>query len=145
MNLNPFKLDLPRSWDDQTVYYFRGPDIDEKEHQIILTIDRYLQHEDIEDFAREQTDPLLQNLQGLEVLKDEDVAIDDGNPVWEFVCRWTPGENVSVFKKYIFVFFDGMGFTFQAEFSKKSYKILGSQMKQMVENLLPGTYEPLEE
>jgi hypothetical protein len=143
--MSRFKVDLPNGWEDQTVYHFRGPDIDGNQHLIILTVDRHLRDDDIVAFAQDRISPIEDNLQGLEVLKKEEVTIEDGNPVFEFVYRWIPGEGIRMFQKYIFVIKDDMGFSFSGSFSKKSLKMLGGQMKELVDSLLPGTYEPLEE
>jgi hypothetical protein len=141
----PFTFEIPSGWEDQTVYTFRGPKIDEHEHMLILNITRKLQHEDIYHFAREWIDPMVNTLQGLDILKEEEITIEDGNPAYEFVCRWTPADNVAVIKKYVFVFMYDMGFTFSCDFSKKSYKMLSGQLKDFIDSLLPGTYEPYEE
>jgi hypothetical protein len=140
-----FEIALPTGWEDQTVYHFRGPDIDGTPHLIILTIDRHLQDDRIAVFAQDRMDPIEASLQGLEVLKKEEVTIEGGNPVFEFVYRWIPGEGIRMFQKYVFVTKDDMGFSFCGSFSKKSLKMLGGQMKELVDSLLPGTYEPLEE
>jgi len=141
---NRFQIKLPTGWEDQTVYHFRGPDIDGAPHLMILTVDRHLQDDDIATFAQDRMTPIEENLQGLEVLKKEEVTIEGGNPVFEFVYRWIPGEGIRMFQKYVFVLKDGLGFSFCASFSKKSLKMLGGQMKELVDSLLPGTYEPLE-
>ncbi|MBN2183959.1 MAG: DcrB-related protein [Candidatus Krumholzibacteriota bacterium] len=141
---NRFKFDLPREWQDQTVYYFKGPDIDGTGHQIMLTLDRNLQHEEIGQFARQKTDPIVRNLGGLEVLKDEDVTLENGNPVYEFICKWVPSDELTVIKVFIFVFYGGTGFSFSCDFSRKSHKMLGGQLRKIVESLLPGTYEEIE-
>lgn len=145
MNKDQFKFNLPPEWEDQTAYFFKGPDIDGQEHLLMLHLDRHLQQDDINDFARQRIAPITENLQGLEVLKDEEVTIEEGNPVYEFTCRWMPAEGISVLKKYIFVFYDNMGFTFNCDFSKKSYKMLSKQISSIIDSLLPGTYEPLED
>ena len=140
-----FRFDLPTGWEDQTVYHFRGPDIDGQSHTMTLTIARRLIDDDIAAFARDRIDPIVENLQGLEVLKQEEVTLEGGHPVFEFVYRWIPGEGVKLYQEYVFVIMDGIGFSFCCSFSKKSFKMLGNQMKDMVEALLPGTYEPPEE
>ncbi|MBN1163425.1 MAG: DcrB-related protein, partial [Candidatus Krumholzibacteriota bacterium] len=138
---NQFRFDLPGEWEDQTVFVFRGPIIGESEHKLLVTIDRNPQQDDIREFARDRTSPLVDSLQGLEVLKDEEITLEDGNPAYEFVCKWIPSEEISIIKKYVFVFYDRMGFTFSCDFSKKSYKILGGQMSGIIESFLPGTYQ----
>ncbi len=141
---NQFKFDLPGEWKDQTVYYFRGPNIDGTDHQIILTLDRNLQHEQIEPFAREKTKPIVESLGGLEVLKDEEITLENGNPAYEFICKWIPSDDLTIIKVFIFVFYDNIGFSFNCDFSRKSHKMLGQQFRKIVEKILPGTYEEIE-
>ncbi len=144
-NHNPFDFDLPSEWEDQTVYVFRGPNIGNVEHRLMVTIDRHLQHDNIADFAREKSEPITENLSGLEVIRDEDVTLENGNSVHEFICKWIPSDEKTIFKKYIFVLCHDMGFTFFCDFSKKSLKMLGGQMNDIIESLLPGTFEPVED
>ena len=141
MNFNP---SLPPGWHDQTVYHFRGPEIDGMPHVIVVIIDRNMTDPDLASFVERQTDPLRYNLQGIEILKDESITIDGGNQAHEFVYQWIPGEGVRLYQKYVFVIKDGMGFTISGSFSKRSLKMLGGQMTQLIETLLPGTYEQVE-
>lgn len=141
---NPFKLDLPTGWEDQTVYHFNGPNIDGQPHTLMLTIARRLVDSDVESFARDRINPIVDNLQGLEVLKDEETTVEGCYPSYDFAYRWIPGEGVSMYHRYIFVLANGMGFSFSASFSKKSFKMLSGQMKDVIESLLPGTFEPFE-
>lgn len=145
MNDNPFSFELPTGWEDQTVYYFRGPNEGDREHLLTLVLNRHLQHESVVDFAKEQTDAIISGLQSTEVVRDEEITQEDGNQAHEFVYKWTPAENIHIFKKYVFVLKGGIGFTFSCEFSKKSLKTVGVAMKDAIEALIPGTYEPLEE
>ncbi|MCX5752511.1 MAG: DcrB-related protein [Candidatus Krumholzibacteria bacterium] len=142
---NRFEFDLPDGWQDQTVFHFRGPVIDDQEHLLTLVIDRFLQQTDVREFARPRTQPVLAALQGVEVLKDEETTVPGCYPSYEFVYRWMPVEGVKIFKKQIFVLRESAGYAFDIEFSKKSYKMLGEQVKKVIENLLPGTYEPRED
>ena len=142
---NLFQINLPLGWEDQTVYVFRGPEEDGREHNLMLMVDRHLQHEDISAFAREKTQPIIDALQGVEALKDEEITLEGGNPVYEYVYKWVPSENYISFQRYLFVFSEGMGFTFSIGFSKKSLKLLNGQVNGIIESLVPGTFEPLEE
>ncbi|MCD6379011.1 DcrB-related protein [bacterium] len=135
-----FNIKLPKGWQDQTSYYFKGPEIDGFGHEILLNVDRFLQHDDIKIFAREKIDPIVQTMQGIDVLKDEEVTIEEGNPAYEFVYKWIPADEIVEIHKYIFVIMDEMGFMFNIRCNRKSYKMLGSQVKKIVEGLLPGTY-----
>jgi hypothetical protein len=135
-----FNIKLPRGWQDQTSYFFRGPEIDGFRHEMLLNVDRFLKHQDINSYAREKIDPIVQIMQGVEILKEEEVTREGGNPVYEFVYKWIPADEMVELSKYIFVIWEGMGFMFSVRFSRKSYKMLGSQVTEIVERLLPGTY-----
>jgi len=141
-DIDRFRFDLPRDWQDQTVYHFSGPEIDGQKHMLTLTIDRQLQETDIGSFARVRTQPAVESLQGIEVLKDEETTVPGCYPTYEFVYRWIPSAEIRLFKKYIFVLRESMGYSFEIEFSKKSYKLLGEQVKKIIESMLPGTFEP---
>ena len=140
-----FYIDLPKGWSDQTVYAFCGPVVDGVNHMMLLAIDRNLQYDDIEEFKRVKMTPIVEGLAGLEVLKDEEVTVEGGHPAWEYVYKWIPGEGVVVIQKYVFVLADDMGYTFSCRFSKKTIQTVGLQVKDLIESLVPGTYEPLEE
>lgn len=140
-----FKFNLPSGWNDQTVYHFKGPDLDGKDHTVTMTIDRNPQVDNIGEFASMRTSPILNSLQGVEVMKNEETTIEYGNPSWEFVYKWVLSDDIKLIIKNVYVFKNGMGFSFDCEFSKKSYKLLGGQMKSLIDSLVPGTYEPIEE
>ncbi len=136
-----FNIALPGEWQDLTSYYFRGPEIDGLSHEIRLNVDRFLQHQDIGAYAREKIDPIVENMQGIEVLKDEEVTLEEGNPAYEFVYKWIPTGEIVEINKYIFVIWGDMGFMFSVRFNRKSYQMLNSQVRAVVERLLPGTYQ----
>lgn len=140
-----FKFDLPKGWMDQTVYVFQGPKEADLDHSIMLTLDRKLRHDEITDFAAERTSPIIESMDNIDVLKNEEITLPDSNPAWEFVYKWVPTDGMIFFQKYVFVYKDKIGFTFSCKFTKQTIKTVGAQMKQIIENLLPGTYEPLDE
>jgi len=111
----------------------------------MLAIDRHLQHDTVKKFADQQTGIIKENLLGLEVLKEKEITVEGGNPAYEFVCKWVPGNDFVVYKKYVFVIQDKRGFTFNCDFTKKTYKMLGKKVNELIEQLLPGTYTALDE
>lgn len=141
---NRFEFKLPAGWEDQTAYTFKGPDDGDLSHSIVLIVDRKLQHDSVDSFAREKTRPILDALQGIDVLKDEETTVPGCNPSYDFYYKWIPSEEKIIFQKYVFVIADGMGFCFAAQFSKRTLKTVGAMMKKVVESVLPGTYEPLD-
>ncbi len=143
--LERFEIDLPSGWEDQTVYFFKGPEIDEREHRIMMTVDRNPRQDQIAQFASLRTRPVVEALQGVEILKDEETTVPGCFPSYDFVYKWIPVEGVKILKKYIFVLHGKYGFTFEIEFSKKSYKMLGGEVKKLIDRILPGTYKPDDE
>lgn len=136
-----FNINLPKGWQDQTMYYFKGPKLDEFEHEIMMTIDRKPQTDDIIEFARKRISPIVQTMTGIDVLKDKQTSISGGNESYEFVYKWIPADQMVEIHKYIYVLKDKLGFTFNIRFTKKSYKLLNNQIKEILESILPGTYE----
>lgn len=137
---NRLYIELPSGWADQTVYMFQGPQIGDMEHSVTLVIDRVLQADSIGEMAFDKTSILTEGRDGAEVLKDEEITVEEGNPAWEFVYKWMPAENMKLYCRYILVMKDGMGFTFWGTFSKQTLKTAGAQMKGIIESLLPGTF-----
>ncbi len=139
-----FEFDLPAGWEDQTVYTFKGPDDGDLSHTIMLIVDRHLQHDTVESYAREKISPILDTLQGVDVLKDEDTTVPGCHPSYDFYYKWIPADGMVVFQKNVFVLAGGRGFCFCGRFSKRTSKTVGSMLKKVVESVLPGTYEPLD-
>lgn len=137
-----FNIPLPGGWEDQTVYFFRGPEIDGREHKLMMTVDRHPQKKNISEFAWQRTKPVIESLQGVEILKDEETTVPGCYPSYEFVYKWIPAEGIRLFRKCVFVLHGEYGFSFEIEFSKRTYKMLGGQVKKLIEGLLPETYEP---
>ena len=140
-----FCFDLPQGWEDQTVYHFIGPEESGLRHSVRMVIDRTLLKKEIKQFARVKTQPIADSLQSIEVLKDEETTVGGCFPSYEFVYKWVLGEKRTMINNCVFVIADGMGFCFEARFSKKSYKTVGLQLRDIVEAILPGTFEPQDE
>lgn len=135
-----FNIQLVDGWEDLTAYVFRGPMIDDFDHRIILNIDRQLQHDDIVDYSQEKINPIVQTMTGIDVLKDEEITFEGGNPAYEFVYKYILSDELFQIHKYSFIIKDNLGFSFNVCFTKKSYKILKEQVKEIIESIVPGTY-----
>ena len=140
-----YEFDLPSGWNSQTVYHFRGPQDGETEHMLILTINPKPQHDTVESFAKETIAIIERQMTGIEELKSEEVESDGIHPVWEYVYKWMPSDDLAFFQKYVFVMAGGLSFTFTCQFTKKSYKTVGSQLRDVIDSILPGTYHPIED
>lgn len=132
-----FNINLPDDWTDQTVHTFMGPDDSGIQHMLTVIIDRDAGDIELNDFARERIDNMVDTLQSVDVLKDEQKDLENGEPVHEFVCRWIPTDDKVIYKKQIFMIVDGIGYTFSADFSKKTLKTIARQVEQMIVSFKP--------
>ena len=57
-------------------------------------------------------------------------------PAVELVLKWVLQDGLIRYKRYLFVVKDQMGFTFNCDFTKKSFGLLTEQMSQVVRSLL---------
>ncbi|MBD3257311.1 DUF1795 domain-containing protein [candidate division GN15 bacterium] len=140
-----FCYELPKGWQDQTVYNFIGPEDSGIQHSVRMIIDRHLLVKEISRFARQRTQPIEDSLQSVEVLKNEETTVEGCHPSWEFIYKWVLAEDRVMIQTYIFVICEKMGFTFEARFTKRTFNTVGRQLHEVVEALLPGTFEPLED
>lgn len=134
-----FNIDVPEGWEDQTVHTFMGPDDSGMVHMLTVTIDRDLGGMELDEFARERIDNITATMQSIEILKDEPKELENGRRVHEFVYRWIPTPDKIIYKKQIFMITDGTGYTFSADFSKKTLKTIAMQVEQMI-----NSFEPVE-
>jgi len=109
---------------------------------MMLTVDRNRQEDDLERYALARTQSILSSMPGTEVLKDEEITVPGGNPVYEFAFKWRPSDENTYLEKYFFVFYDNMGLTFYLRFEKNTHKTVGLQVKEVIESILPGTFNP---
>ena len=132
-----FNIEFPDAWQDQTVHTFMGPDDGGIQHMLTVIIDKNVGDMELNDFARERIDNVIDTMQSIEVLKDEQKDLENGRPVHEFVYRWIPTPDKVIFKKHIFMILDGIGYTFSADFSKKTLKTIAMQVEQMIDSFEP--------
>lgn len=132
-----FKINLPDEWQDQTVHTFMGPDDSGLQHMVTIIVDKDAGSYGLEEFARERIDNVVDTMQSIEVLKDEQKELANGILVHEFVYRWIPTDDKVIFKKQVFMIIDGIGYTFSADFTKKTLKTIAMQVEQMINSFRP--------
>lgn len=134
----PFHLDLPDGWEDRTVYLFMGPDDSGVQHMMQLTVDPDVEESDLAEYARVRIDNIMASLQGAEILKEEEKTLSDGRNAYELVYKWVPVEGQINFNKVVYLLIDGAGYTFTANFSKKTIKTIGVEVDRMIDTFHPG-------
>jgi len=134
-----FSLMLPEEWDDRTVYTFMGPDEYGLQHMLTLTIEEGISDTDLEEFAQERIDAVLEPLQSVDVLKDEAVSLANGKNAYECVYKWVPVEGKILYRRLVFMIEDGAGYTFAAIFTWNTMNTLGVDVDKMINSFVPGT------
>ncbi len=132
-----FLVNLPEGWEDRTVYYFQGPEDSGVQHSLALTIDRELEGDDLAEFARDRIDQVMLSIQGAEILKDEPIILAGGNEAYECVIKWVPVDGNVIFRKLLYLILDGIGYSFSANFSKKTIKTIGVEVDRIINSLRP--------
>ena len=135
--MDNFFIELPQGWENQSIYMFKGPTIGSTEHYLRLLIDRRIGVQTLTAYARERIDLILNNLQGVEVLKEEVRELGEGHQVYEFVYKWIPTENMVKFCKYYYLVEGINGYTFNIEFTKKTMKLLTGEIEKIIASFLP--------
>lgn len=133
-----FMITLPEGWEDQTVHTFMGPDDSGVKHMLTVTVNPSVETNDVSEFARERIDLAMNTLQGAEILKDEPKELPDGRGAHECIIKWIPTDGNVIFRKMIFMLYDGKGYSFAANFSKKTIKTIGTVVDQMIVSLRPA-------
>jgi hypothetical protein len=133
----PFVVELPKGWDNRTVYVFMGPDDSGVQHMIQLVVDPDTAGADLADFARMRIEAALEQLQGTEVLKDEAITLGNGTAAHECIYKWIPVDNTVIYKRNLYMILDGTGYTFSGNFSKKTLQTRGVEMDRIVESFRP--------
>jgi hypothetical protein len=135
---NQFQLTLPDSWSDRTAHLFQGPDDSGVQHNLQLVIEPDTDAADAAEYGRDRFDSLMESIQGATVLKQEEKTLSDGRTVYECVYKWIPVDSQVMFNKVVYMIVDGAGYTFTANFSKKTIKTIGVEVDRIIESFHPG-------
>lgn len=135
---NHFDITLSNGWQDKTAYYFEGPDDSGVLHTMTLVVDTEPGNVQLSEFAHIRIDQMMLTLQRAEILKEEERTLANGNPVYECIVKWIPADGKIVFQKYVYMLLDGVGYTFSANFSKKTIKTIGTVVEEMIASFRPA-------
>jgi hypothetical protein len=135
---NPLHIQLPDDWDDRTVHTFMGPDDSGVQHLLTLVVDPEVVDDNVSDYARQRIDTLMDSLQGAEILKAEERTLPGGNCIYECVYKWVPSKDKPIFQKVVYLIAGGTGYTFSANFSKKTIKTIGVEVERMIDSFRPA-------
>lgn len=130
-----FHIDLPKGWLDQSLFVYSGPQVNGMPFQFFMLIDRNAGDLSLQEFANDRIEAAIEQDPAMEVLKREQEELPSGREVFEFVGRTVPTEGEVLFKRQVYMIIDDVGYTFTANFNKRSLKTLGVQMMQIIDTL----------
>lgn len=137
--MNYFKLELPKSWVNETVYLFRGPEDGGLQHYLRLVVHPDVGKRNLEDFARDHIESVKQNLGSIEVLREEPRELENGLQTYEFVYKWIPTDDKVIFQKFIYLVIDRKGYMFSCEFNQRTRNTVALEVEKII-----NSFEPLE-
>jgi len=133
-----FQIELPDGWEDRTVHQFLGPDDSGVQHVLNLVVDPNAQTDDVEDYARDRIDQIVESMPAAEVLNEERKTLASGVDVLEIIYKWVPPNGKVTFQKLVYMIRDGVAYSFSANFSKKTIKTIGVEVDRIIESFEPG-------
>ena len=133
-----FRVELPDGWEDRTVHQFLGPEDSGVQHVLNLVVDRNAQTDDVEDYARDRIDQVIESMPAAEILKEEPKTLASGVEAYEVVYKWVPPNGNVTFQKLVYMIHDGVAYAFSANFSKRTIKTIGVEVDRIIESFEPG-------
>jgi len=135
MNTNRrISMELAPGWKDESIYFFRGPDQAGIQHSLNVTVDSDPGKKPLEDYAKERIAMLKASQPGMEILKQGSISLDDGASAYELVFKWNPGGPKPYFARQVWLYRDGMAFTFAGKYAKATSRTLGVAIDQMIKS-----------
>lgn len=135
---NKFSLRIPATWEDKSVYTFQGPEEDGIRHNIWVTIENNVEVPDLEQYAQMNIQAAETALQGYRELKRSPLTLNNRQPAYELVYRWSPVGEREVYQRVMYVLHNKTGYILTATFSKKTWKMLGSEVDKILKSFTVG-------
>ena len=129
---NQFQITLPDDWIDRSIYIFDGPEVSGVQHSLTLVINRELPDDDLDQFAQERIDALVNSVPGMEILKNENKTLPNGTECRDVVIKWVPVDEKIIFQKKVYMILGGRGYTFSANMTKQTMKTIGLDIDRMI-------------
>lgn len=132
--LDSFDLELPDGWANQTAYQIIGPVENDQAPLLTLTLDREPVADDLDEFADARVAMLEDAFGQMEILKNENITLDNGIAAREFIFKLSLGE-APVYRKHIWILHNDTGYDFVGDFAKHTLKTYGVDMLRIAGTL----------
>lgn len=129
---NKFAMKFTPGWEDRSYYRFEGPVEDGIKHTILVSIENNVEVPNLEQYADLNMKAIAAELQGYQELKLGRVTLDSRVPAYELVYKWTPIKDRQVYQRVIYILLNKTGYILTATFSKKTWKMLGSEINKIL-------------
>jgi hypothetical protein len=132
-----FQLTFPDDgWKETTVYTFEGPHDSGVQHNLVLTIDRNVPNDvGLKDYAMGQFEATTHLLPGFEFIEEKEGKIPSGEPICEITYKYIPADEVILFQKQWYLFFNKKAFIFTSTFNKKTLNTIANEVMQIIGSL----------
>jgi hypothetical protein len=131
-----FRIDLPDSWQETTVYTFQGPHDSGVQHNLVLVIQHDMPKKaDLIQWAKQQFGTHKETLPGYEFINEKEKIMPDGTPAYEIVYKYSPTDQFTFFQKQVFVIKEDKGFIFTSTFSKKTLETIAIDVDKIINTL----------
>jgi hypothetical protein len=137
MKNNIFTLELSDNWADRTTFLYMGPEDGGMQHILNLSVEPEAGDADLYEYARERIDIAVNAMPDAAIIKEEEIALPNGNAAYECVYKWISPDGTKVFQKLVFLILGGAGYNFSANFSKKTLKTLRHEVDGIINSFQP--------
>jgi hypothetical protein len=135
---NGFTLNQLEDWKDSTIYTLTGPVTDGIQHNVIITIDKEPNTDDLIEYAEFHIKTLEKELKSCMLLKKGETKLTNGTEAYEAIFSWYPTDQVRIYQHQIFVMIDKLAYKMTASFTKKTRQTLGPAVERMMLSLNPA-------
>lgn len=127
-----FMMPLDEDWQDTTTYIITGPVTDGIRHNITIDVDREPELDSLLAYVELQVFSLEQELNNCHLLLKEPITLDTGLPAYRVIFGWYPTEEQYLYQEQVYVLHEGTGYKLTATFTKKTRKMLGAEVEQIM-------------
>jgi hypothetical protein len=137
MKNNLFQLTFPDDgWKETTVYTFEGPHDSGVQHNLVMTIDQNAPKDvALKDYAKGQFEATTHLLPGFEFIEEKEKKMPSGEPIYEITYKYIPADEVILFQKQWYMFFNNKAFIFTSTFSKKTLTTIAQEVMEIIGTL----------
>ena len=136
--LPDFSKNLPEGWEDQSVFTFQGPNKDGVSHFLTLLVDRRAGDAELEEYAEEHIDMELEAIPSMTVLTSGVKTLPGEQRIYQVTYKIIASDESVIIRRQVYSVNDSTAFVFSINFTKRSVKLLGNQVDQIIQSLITG-------